>query len=92
MRVSFASELGSRPRDATIEAGDRALYQIAEGPAAQAQEKGETRKDISAQEIARIIVRSARGIVYEWCLYDGDFDLVEAARYLLAVLIDGLKP
>lgn len=50
------------------------------------------RQDLDGAEIARIIITSIRGIVYEWCLQDGGFDLETAAIPLASVLTDGLLP
>jgi len=44
------------------------------------QERNEFRNDISDIEIARLITRWIRSLVYDWCLCDGQFDLVEMAQ------------
>jgi len=92
MRAVYYSQLGPGKKESTIASGERELYKIAEQQVSEAQEKGEVRTDIGAEQLALTIIRSGRGIVYEWCMEDGGFDLAEAAEDLIAVLIDGLKP
>lgn len=44
------------------------------------QERKEFRVDISDIEIARLITQWIRSLVYDWCLFDGHFDLVKKSR------------
>lgn len=39
------------------------------------QENGEITKNESSSEITRMLFMVARGVIYEWCLYDGKIDL-----------------
>ena len=58
---------------------------------AEAQKAGELRNDLSSKQITNLIVRSFRGIVYDWCLPGSKFDLEEAGEDMLKVLIGGLQ-
>ncbi|MBU3214497.1 TetR/AcrR family transcriptional regulator [Clostridium estertheticum] len=42
------------------------------------QEKNELSKEMSKESITEYLFIAARGVVYNWCLYDGKFDLLEA--------------
>ncbi|MBX4264651.1 TetR/AcrR family transcriptional regulator [Clostridium estertheticum] len=42
------------------------------------QEKNELSNEMSKESITEYLFIAARGVVYNWCLYDGKFDLLEA--------------
>lgn len=54
------------------------------------QETGELSKVQASSEITRILFIGARGIVYEWCLYDGTIDLKEEMKKIISIMVDGL--
>jgi AcrR family transcriptional regulator len=41
------------------------------------QENGQITKDMSSDEIVEFLFIAIRGVIYHWCLNDGQFDLVE---------------
>ncbi|MHC1760031.1 MAG: TetR/AcrR family transcriptional regulator [Negativicutes bacterium] len=55
------------------------------------QEQGEFRDDIPSQELLMLILRWCRALIYDWCLYDGSFDLNEEGRRYFLFIIDFLK-
>lgn len=57
----------------------------------EAQENGEARTDLSAASITNTLVRFVRGVVYDWCLQNGEFDLEKAGKDYVSVVIDGLR-
>lgn len=52
--------------------------------------KGEFINSMTVEEAADFCLISARGLVYNWCTRDGDFDLVEAMRTYTKRLLRGL--
>ena len=58
---------------------------------AEAQKAGDLRTDLSSKQITNLIVRSFRGIGYDWCLPGSKFDLEEAGEDMLIILIGGLS-
>lgn len=92
IKVAYSSQIAPGRDSSPIASMDRALYTIAEGMAREAQKAGELRKDLDPAEVARIIIRSIRGLVYDWCLQDGRFDLEEAGDALAEIMADGLRP
>ena len=54
---------------------------------AEAQSAGKIIQDISAEEIVDYLFIAARGIVYDWCLHDGSYDLGEFMDGYFARLI-----
>ncbi len=56
------------------------------------QEKGEIRTDISPEEIVRFLFVVARGVVFEWSLYDGHYDLEATMHQYIERLISTIRP
>ncbi len=92
IKVAYSSQIAPGRKESPIASTDRALYTIAEAMAREALESGELRRDLDPGEVARMIIRSVRGLVYDWCLQDGRFDLEEAGETLATVLAEGLRP
>ncbi len=92
IKVAYSSTIAPERKTSPIASQNRALYQITEALVKGAQENGECRTDISSAKIAQTVIRSIRGVVYDWCLQDGGFDLEEAGTILAALFLDGLEP
>ncbi|MBP2643997.1 MAG: TetR/AcrR family transcriptional regulator [Firmicutes bacterium] len=45
---------------------------------------------LSSQEITAALFVTARGVVYEWCLYDGTIDLKQEMKKIITLLVTGL--
>ncbi|SFC47488.1 TetR/AcrR family transcriptional regulator [Clostridium uliginosum] len=56
------------------------------------QEKNEIKKEMSPQDITRYIFVLMRGVVYDWCLHDGEYNLKEEMQNTLTRLIKIFKP
>jgi AcrR family transcriptional regulator len=52
------------------------------------QAKGQIRPDISAKEISTYILRFSRGMIYDWCIKDGDYDIRKAGREAVGFLVN----
>jgi len=55
------------------------------------QEKKEIREDDDPEEIARFLFILARGIVFEWSLYEGGYDLEAVMHKYIEILVSTLK-
>lgn len=57
-------------------------------------EEGQGKKQISkvqsSSEITRMLFVVARGVVYDWCLYDGTSNLKEEMKKIISIMVDGL--
>ncbi|MEW6554100.1 MAG: TetR/AcrR family transcriptional regulator [Actinomycetota bacterium] len=69
----------------------RPVYGILEQLIREGQEQGELRRDVSAETMADLYVRCYRGIIYEWCLHNGKFDIIEACEDFTKLVIEGFK-
>lgn len=55
------------------------------------QDKGIIRSDISANELSKIVVSFSRGITYDWCLHDGNYDLEAQMKKSMLLLIESFS-
>ncbi|BBO84837.1 TetR/AcrR family transcriptional regulator [Desulfosarcina ovata] len=48
--------------------------------------------DLTAEELKRILFTTARGIVFDWCLRDGDFSLEKAMHQYILLVVRAVAP
>lgn len=54
------------------------------------QEKNEINNDITAEVITRMLFIVARGVIFDWCLYDGKLDLKAEMNLIIGKMIKNL--
>ena len=91
-RILYHTQLGPNKRKAYISSPSRPLYDIALSIIEEGQKKGEIRGDMDPKTLARIIISCHRGLIYEWCARNGEFDLVEDSEELLKLFRPALRP
>lgn len=70
----------------------RAMQGILNEIIEQGQRDNKITTNLPSQEITNILFIAARGVVYEWCLYDGTIDLNQAMKKTITLMIYGLVP
>ena len=73
-----------------IEEG-RPMLEMLEGLIRKGQEKNEIRGDTDAKELVRYLLSMARGIVFDWSLYDGNYDLEAKMHEYMEILVSTIK-
>jgi TetR/AcrR family transcriptional regulator, fatty acid metabolism regulator protein len=91
LKVIYHSEIDPVGKKSELASASRPLYVIIEQLVREGQERGELRGDVNALVISALWVRCYRGIIYEWCLQNGKFDLTEAGRDFFKMLIEYLR-
>lgn len=66
---------------------DRSIPRILRQIVEDGQAKNQIRTDISAGEISSFILRFSRGIIYDWCLHHGDYDIQKTGRSAVAFMV-----
>ena len=56
-----------------------------------ANEKEQIKTDFSTEEISNMILINIRGIVFDWCKFRGQYDLVEQIRNSIGIFVRGIK-
>lgn len=54
---------------------DRPFYQLIHDAVADGQARGKLQKELSPADMTKFILSSSRGIIYDWCLHDGAYDI-----------------
>ncbi|MNP84034.1 hypothetical protein D3C76_1831610 [compost metagenome] len=55
------------------------------------QASGELDNQISSEDITEFLFIAARGVIYNWCLHDGDFNLTIKMKQYMERLINTFK-
>ena len=66
---------------------DRLLRQII----IQGQERGELRADVTANEMVRVYALCERALIYDWCLSEGDYSLLQYGRTMMPMFFGGFR-
>jgi len=92
-KVLYSSQINEKDdRHMLLNDENRDLFKILECIIESGQRTGEIRLDLSAKDLSRYVARWIRGVIFNWCIYDGAYDLVEDGRaYLLAKSMEGKR-
>lgn len=90
VKVTYQTQIGPDKKASYLGNPNRALYFIIEDLYREGQEKGRVRKDLNVEDLARLTIHCYRGIVYDWCLANGTFDLVKTGEKMADILTDGV--
>ena len=69
----------------------RPMLEILEDLIRKGQERNEIREDTDAKELVEYLISMARGIVFEWSLYDGNYDLEARMHKYMEILVSTIK-
>jgi TetR/AcrR family fatty acid metabolism transcriptional regulator len=69
----------------------RPMLEILQGLILEGQKENEIRRDVDAKELARYLFVMARGVVFEWSLYDGNYDLEDKMHKYMERLVSTIK-
>jgi len=89
LKVTYHTQIGPDKKASFLGNERRALYSILDSLYREGQEKGLLRRDVSSRELAHLTIHCYRGIIYDWCLANGSFDLVQASENLMDILTNG---
>lgn len=89
--VIYDTQLSQSKEKTSIIDKNRPLYKILYKIMEEGQKSGEFRNDLSINELVRMANHTMRGTFYDWCLYDGNFDIIEDGVKYFSVFIEGIK-
>ncbi len=92
IQVSYRAQINLNKKTASIASEKRALFKILQKLVEEGQDRGELRTDLSRDDITRIMLRCVRGVIYDWCLVKGRFDLIKETEKAFIVIMKGLRP
>lgn len=82
IQVIYANQVSSKPHTKILNNKARAIYTFLRKIIVLGQSNGEFQSDVNPDYLAEIVARFFRALLYDWCLYNDDFDLqTEGDRY-----------
>lgn len=70
---------------------NRVYYKVLRQIVLQGQERGELRSDVTANEMVRVYAMCERALIYDWCLSDGDYSLLQYGRSMMPMFFQGFR-
>lgn len=70
---------------------DRPFFKILRDAIQAAQQEGSIRSDVAADQLGNIVLSCGRGMIYDWCLNDGQYNLEERMTNQLTIIIEGMQ-
>lgn len=70
---------------------NRSYYRLLRRIVSEGQDAGELRDDMSVSEIVKLYALCERGLLYDWCLSNGDYSLKNYAKTVLPMFLQSIK-
>ncbi|MBR3941820.1 MAG: TetR/AcrR family transcriptional regulator [Clostridia bacterium] len=70
---------------------NRVYYKLLRKIMIEGQERGEITKDKTVSELVRFYAFCERAVLYDWCLYNGEYSLKAYAQNSMPALLTGIK-
>lgn len=87
LQIIYANQITSPDAVRILNNNDRVVYRILEDCVERGKVSGEFPKGEDSKEMVELLMRSARGLIYDWCMYKNTFDLEkEGGRYFSKIL------
>jgi TetR/AcrR family fatty acid metabolism transcriptional regulator len=92
IKVAYQSQIGAeRGESSQVASEERSLYTLITAAIVLGQKKGEIRNDMTADEVTRTVIRTMRGVIFDWCLTNGSFDLEVEAMRMFTLVSEGIR-
>ena len=89
MLIAFA--VGGISAQRTLAKGGAELTELAEERARLNAEREELTDTRTVSEIVKAYAMFERGLMYDWCLSGGEYSLVQYAREMMPLFLDGFR-
>lgn len=87
LQIIYANQITSPDAIQILNNGERVVYRIMTDCVERGKAGGEFPKGAETRETVELLMRSARGLIYDWCMYQNTFDLEEeGTRYFSHIL------
>lgn len=71
---------------------DRTYFKLLQQIVREGQQKGQLRTDLSGNEIVKGYAMFERGLMYDWCLCNGEYALARYAEQMMPMFLQGYRP
>ncbi|MEW6078229.1 MAG: TetR/AcrR family transcriptional regulator [Thermodesulfobacteriota bacterium] len=91
VKLVYHVETGAGKNKSFLTSKSFSLYKIILSLVKEGQKSGDIRKDQSADTITETLVQLYRGVIFDWCLNNGAYSLVEAANSKALFVFEGIR-
>ena len=70
---------------------NRTYYKLLRQIMLQGQQRGELRSDVTVSELVRVYALCERALIYDWCLSEGDYSLVQYGKAMMPLFFGGFR-
>ncbi len=86
----LSSQLVTRGEKHLLDRG-RTYFRILYQTIRRGQERGQLRRDMTANEIVKAYAMFERGLMYDWCLCGGEYALARYSRQVMPMFLQGFR-
>ncbi|MHB8918810.1 MAG: TetR/AcrR family transcriptional regulator [Desulfocucumaceae bacterium] len=91
IKTFYQSQISLDSDDSYLTGGERPTYRWIEKWVTEAREQNLISPEYSPDDLTDMILTVCRGILFDWCLNNGKFDLNDRSRKLLKIFFSGLS-
>ena len=91
IKIVYASQISQTKNVEILNNKSRPFYYFIRKIVVEGQESGVFRNDISSEELVELIARCARALLYDWCLYNNEFNLIDESKNYTDFIIDSIS-
>ena len=70
---------------------NRTYYKLLRRIVLEGQERGELRGDVTVSEMVRVYALCERSLIYDWCLSEGDYSLLQYGKTMMPMFFQGFR-
>ena len=82
----FSSQLITKGERHLLDSS-RIYYKVLRQIISEGQQRGQIRDDVTANEISKLYAMCERGLMYDWCICNGDYSLKSYAERTMPMLL-----
>ena len=87
----YSSQLITRG-DKSLMDHNRTYYKLLRQIVQEGQKRGQLRTDITVSEMVRVYAMCERALIYDWCLSNGGYSLLQYGRTMMPMFFAGFRP
>ncbi|MDR2782842.1 MAG: TetR/AcrR family transcriptional regulator [Treponema sp.] len=91
MKIVYMNQIGIAEHPVILKKHKRPFYTLLEHIVEKGKKTGEFSKGLNTKNVVMFLARSAHALIYDWCLYDGNFDLPAEGKRYFSIIIGFLK-
>lgn len=88
----YASQIKDLKTERFLIASERAYYRVFEKLIEEGKEKKEIRQGTDAKHIIKVFTSVIRGVIFDWCLHKGEFNLADYGGEIMNIMLNQIKP